>query len=504
VKKKIICASLALAVFVGQPVFASTPRFSELSAFIGKAKRDTDHPSGTAVAIVKDGTVVYQGYFGFADIAGKKPVSDETVFYIASTTKPFFALNALLLAERGKIEMHTPMSTMFPNAQFNSFDAGTVTMKDLLVHGSGVENNALGWAVAYSGIHNAESRRDLVAASVANKEAGHGRFQYTNIGYNIASVWLDQKISMPWQDQLQDRIFKPLGMKHTSAHISQAQRKSWSMALPYSFVNADPNTALYLKKTDDTMQAAGGLISTAPDLAKFLIAQTSNGKLNGKTVFPEQVIAKSQQAQISTESRYLDFARSGYAWGWYIGEYKQRSMLHHFGGFAGFHAHLSFMPEERIGLVVLNNEDILSPRMTALIADYAYGLLLGEGELAERMDGRLAQLTKQAKEMQVGMAMQRVKLAEREWKLSRPMNDYLGTYQHPQLGKMKVSLNEQGKLLIRWGRLESIAGAFDNPDTVRVEFSPNSGDTLDFIAGNNSIAGLRFASATFSKLPNPR
>jgi hypothetical protein len=274
------------------------------------------------------------------------------------------------------------------------------------------------------------------------------------------------------------------------------------MALPYSFVNADPNTVLYLKKTDDTMQAAGGLISTAPDLAKFLIAQTSNGKLNGKTVFPEKVIVKSQQAQIFTESRYLDFSRSGYAWGWYLGDYKQRLMLHHFGGFAGFHAHLSFMPEERIGLVVLNNEDMLSPRMTALIADYSYGLLLGEAELAERMDGRLAQLTKQAKEMRAGMAKQRVKLAEREWKLSRPMNDYLGTYQHPQLGKMKVSLNEQGKLFIRWGRLESIAGAFDNPDTVRVEFSPNSGDTLDFIAGKNSIAGLRFASATFNKLPS--
>lgn len=500
-KNKIIFTSLVLAAFADQPAFASPPRFSELNAFIEKAKRDTDHPSGTAVAIVKDGAVVYQGYFGFADIDGKKPVSADTVFYIASTTKPFFALNALLLAERGKINLQTPMSEMFPETEFSDFDASKVTTKDLLVHGSGIENNALGWAVAYSGIHNADSRRELVAASVANKEAEHGRFQYTNIGYNIASVWLDRKISMPWQNQLQHRIFKPLGMKHTSALISQAQGKSWPMALPYSFVNADLNTALYLKKTDDTMQAAGGLISTAPDLAKFLIAQTSKGKLNGKTVFPEQIIVKSQQAQIATESRYLDFARSAYAWGWYIGEYKQRPMLHHFGGFAGFHAHLSFMPEERIGLVVLNNEDILSPRMTALIADYAYGLLLGETELAERMDGRLAQLTKQAKEMQAGMAKQRVKLAEREWKLSRPINDYLGTYQHPQLGNMEVRLNEQGKLFIRWGRLESIAGAFDNPDTVRVEFSPNSGDTLDFVVGNAGITGLRFAAASFNKTP---
>lgn len=499
--QKTVLAALIFAAFASQPVFANDAQFKELNAFIEKAMRETGQPGGTAMAIVKDGAVIHQGYFGYSDIQRKQAVTADTEFYIASTTKPFFALNTILQADRGKIDLQTPMSTMFPESTFSDFDASKVTTKDLLVHGSGIENNPLVWATAFSGIQDANSRRKLIGLSVANKEAGLGKFQYSNIGYNIASVWLDQKLSMTWQDQLQRNVFAPLGMKHTTAYISHVQRKSWPIALPYSFASVSPNVPLYLRKTDNTMQAAGGIISTAPDLAKFLIAQTSGGRLNGKKIFPEHVIAQSHQTQITTDSRYTDFQRSGYAWGWYVGEYKQQTMLHHFGGFAGFHSHLSFIPMQRIGLVVLNNEDMLSTRLTALIADYAYGLLVDEPGLAKRMDVRLAQLVTQAKDLQKGMAAQHVKLAQREWKLSRPLSEYTGTYQHPQLGNMEVSLNEQGKLFIRWGRLESIAGAFDNPDTVRVEFSPNSGDTLDFVVGNVGITGLRFAAASFKKTP---
>ena len=138
-------------------------------------------------------------------------------------------------------------------------------------------------------------------------------------------------------------------MQHSSALVSEAQRKNWTLAKPYSAMSPNPAQELYLQKTDQTMHAAGGMLATAPDLAKFLIAQMQDSG----AVFPETVIKKAQQTEVTTDSNYNDFKRSGYAWGWYSGDYKGERMLHHFGSFAGFHAHLSFIPEKNMGLVVL-------------------------------------------------------------------------------------------------------------------------------------------------------
>lgn len=478
----------------------SARQFDELAGFIQKTKVETAHPSGTAIAIVKDGKLVYEGYFGFSDINRKKPVTRDTTFYIASTTKPFFALNALLKAEEGKIDMQTPLQAMFPDLDFNDIDTTTVTAKDLLVHSSGIDNQPLVWATALSGIHDAKSRRDLVAASYPDTDAKPGTFNYTNVGYNIASVWLDQKIAMPWQDQLDKSIFKPLGMKQTSAYISQAETKKWPLAKPYSFANADPNVPLYLVKSDNTMQAAGGLVSTAPDLAKFLIAQLQNGKYRDRRIFPESVIAQSQMPQVKLDARYLDFQRSGYAWGWYSGEYKGKTMLHHFGSFAGFHAHLSFIPEENFGLVILNNEDVLSSRLTNLIADHAYGVLLAEPAVSSKMQGRFGELLTQAKALQSATAKHRSIIQARTWQLSQARETYVGSYSNDFLGDIIVELNENGNLQLRWGKLAAVASAYDSPDHVRVEFSPNSGVIVSFLLKDGRVDAISFVNARFKKV----
>ena len=402
--KKLVSAMVVVLAVVSSPMIAAPIHpFGELAGFIQRTKDATALRSGTAVAIVKDGKVIYEGYFGFADIDGNQPVTRDTSFYIASTTKPFMALNALLKQVDGRLDTRTSLQAMFPEFRFDGFDAASVTLKDLLVHSSGVENEPLVWATAFSGIHDAQSRRALVAASYPDGNAAHKRsstrtFNYTNVGYNILSVWLDRKLAMPWQDQLDAAIFQPLDMRRTSAYISEAETKSWPLAKPYSFASAHPNTPLYLTKSDGTMQAAGGLVSTAPDLARFLIAQLADGSHGGKQIFPGSVITKSHITQVAVDSSYLDFKRTGYAWGWYTGQYKGKSMLHHFGGFAGFHAHLSFIPEENIGLVVLNNEDVLSARLTNLIADYAYGVLLDEPDISSKMSGRFDELLVQASE----------------------------------------------------------------------------------------------------------
>lgn len=493
----------ACALLVAIMVTTSTPAvagpaadFGPLAELIQKTKDVTGHPSGTAVAVVKDGKVIYEGYFGLADIQQKAPVTRDTVFYIASATKPFLALNTLLKEHEGLLSTHASLQQMFPDIAFQDIEAGELTARDLLVHTSGIENVPLVWATAFSGVHDARSRRRLVAASYPN-EAGRGTFKYSNVGYNILSVWLDERLGMPWQDQLDSTIFQPLGMQRTTAYISQAEANGWPLARPYSLAGADPDQPLYLTKSDNTMQAAGGMVSTAPDLAKFLLVQLSSGMREGGQILPDEVIERSHVPQATLEASYLDFQRTGYAWGWYSGEYKSRKMLHHFGGFAGFHAHLSFMPEENIGLVVLNNEGALGGRLTNLIADHVYGVLLGEPDIGSSVSDRFDELHSQAAKLRTSIRKQREAIHARRWNLSQPRVAYVGTYANELLGEITVALNDRQEMIMHWGRLTATATAYEKTDHVRIEFVPNSGEALAFELDGRNVQSLSFDQMEF-------
>jgi len=491
---------LVATTLLSSQAMAVTPHdFDGLASAIRRVKDASAHQTGTAVAVVKNGKVIYEGYFGYADIDGKVPVNRNTSFYIASTTKPFLALNTLLAESGGKLDTNTSLQAMFPAVRFKGFDATALTAKNLLTHTSGVDNTSLVWATAFSGIHDADSRLQLVASSYPNDEAPLGTFKYTNVGYNIASVWLERMLATPWRDQLADSIFAPLGMARTTAYVSRAEAKGWTLAKPYSFVDTNRNVPLYLRKTDATMHAAGGLLSTAPDLAKFLIAQLANGKLDGMQVFPASVISRSHDRQATTESSYLDFKRDGYAWGWYTGEYKGKRMLHHFGAFAGFHAHLSFIPEANVGLVVLNNEDILSARLTNLIADYAYGIALGESDIEAKASARFDGLVQETRQLEKAAAQQHATINGRAWQLSLPRQTYVGRYTNALLGDMTVGLNDNDQLILRWGQLAAIATGYDKQDHVRVEFSPNAGEVVAFVVKDGQVEAIDVDGMTFEK-----
>lgn len=492
-------AFLALLLFASPAMAAAPSAFAPLADALQRFKDDTAHRTGTAVVVVKDGKVAYEGYFGHADIAGKVPVDRDTAFYIASATKPFVALHALLGEHAGTLDTDVSLQAMYPDARFDGFDAGAVTLRDLLVHTSGVENVPLVWATAYSGVHDAPSRRRLAAATQAHPEATRGTFEYANVGYNLYSIWLDARSDMRWQAQLQRDVFGPLGMTRTTASISQAEARGWTLARPYSFAAADRDVPLYLAKADNTMHAAGGLVSTAPDLARFLQAQLDAGRVDGEQRLPASVVANSHQRQAGTDDRYLDFPRDGYAWGWYTGAYKERRMLHHFGSFPGFHAHLSFMPDAGVGLVVLHNEDMLGARLANVIADIAYGIAFDEPGIGAKVSARFDELAQQARKLEAAARAHRQDVAARPLQLSLPMAAYAGIYTHPLLGDITIGLEADRALAFRWGRLAATATGYAEQDHVRVELVPNSGNVVAFGLSHGTVATLRLDGMPFSK-----
>ncbi len=491
---------LLAAILISSTAFAKPAvDFAALDRLIQKTKDTTAHQTGTAIAVIQNGQIVYQGYFGYADIENKLRVNRNTAFYIASATKPLMALNTLLQIEKSKLDSNATLTTLFPHMTFADIDANAVSVRDLLTHTSGIDNQPLVWATAFSGIHDAKSRSQLVAQSYRNAQAAHGVFDYSNVGYNIVSVWLDRHFNTPWQMQLERNVFAPLGMTHSSAYISQARRRSWQIAKPYSVLSANKNLPLYLEKSDQTMQAAGGVVASAADLARFLIAELANGKIDGKQILPSAIIKQSQLSQTKTDGvGYEDFQRSGYAWGWYLGAYKGKSMLHHFGGFAGFHAHLSFIPEANIGLVILNNEDFLAGKVSNLIADYVYGQLLHEANNEARVSARFDALWSKAKALDAAVSKQQAALQARQWDLSLPKAAYLGKYTHPLLGDLYVKQIDD-QLQISWGRLSAPATAYESKDQARVEFVPNSGQVIAFVVKQDLVIAVEFEGMQFRK-----
>src|SRR3569623_1430312 len=490
----------ASAVALACPALAAhgqTPDFTPLATLLQQNNAATGHPTGIAVAVVHEGAIVYQTYVGLAGIAAGTPVTAQTDFYIASATKPFPALDVLLKVQQGRAGLGTSMQAMFPRLRFDHVDAKAVTLRDLLAHTSGIDNGPLVWATAFSGLHDPGTLRALVARSGPDPDAPHGPYKYTNVGYNIASVWLDAQFGRPWQDQLQRDVFDPLGMRRTSAYISRARTQGWTLARPYSLASTDPRAPLYLAKSDDTMQAAGGMVSTAPDLARFLVAQLHPPADSHPQL--ARAIVKSHQTQAHLQAHYLDFARTGYALGWYVGDYKGHRMLHHFGGFAGFHAHLSLMPDQDAGLVVLCNEDMLCPRVASLVADYVYGALLGDSGGAASVAKHFAALPDAAAQLRRQVQAQRAAIDARPWRLTLPREAYAGTYANELLGTLQVRVDAGGSMAIHWGRLHAIATGYPRDDQVRVDLVPNSGNVLAFQVAHGKVEAVRLEDMVFAR-----
>jgi len=499
--KKIVIIAVSVGFSLG---VSAKDDFAQLTHFIKETKKMSGLNSGTAVAIVKDGKIIYQENFGYSNIQQKIPVTKETSFYVASTTKPFYAMSTLVDINNNQLKADDTIGKLFANNPFKQLSkdvVNQVTVNDLLVHSSGIENEALGWAVAYTGLHDLQTRKELVSEKTFSlNKSKYGEFNYTNFGYNLLSVWYDDNHDISWQQNIQKNIYTPLNMKHTTSIMSDAIKAGWDIAKPYSFIAENRNEALYLEKVDTTMHSAGGMISSASDMAQMVIAQLEKGKINGAQVLPARLIKESQTQQVKTDAKYGEFARDGYAWGWYTGDYKGQRMLHHFGGFAGTHAMVSFIPEKNIGLVILNNEGVVSGRMSGVASGIAYDILLGLSDGKKLVKAGLEKLSLLVDKFPGRLSNRVKKLDSRPWKLSNPREDYVGTYRAPLLGNIYVELDSQGEFQYSWGQLKSKARAFTNQDSMRVELVMFSGSVVQFERKSDEIVGLVYGGSQFVKV----
>lgn len=152
-----------------------------------------------------------------------------------------------------------------------------------------------------------------------------------------------------------------------------------------------------------------------------------------------------------------------------------------------------------MGLVVLNNEDVLSARLTNLVADYAYGVALRESDIEAKASARFDGLVQETKQLEQAAAQQHASVNGRAWRLSLPRQTYVGRYANALLGDMTVGLNGNDQLILRWGQLSAIATGYDKQDHVRVEFAPNLGEVVAFVVKDSQVEAIHVDGMTFEK-----
>lgn len=469
----------------------------EADAFARGLRERLGGVPGFSVAVVVDDQVVLVRGWGEADRASGTPVDGETVFYIASATKPFTALAAEILDARGTLDLDTPLAGHVKGLA-PELHADRVMLRDLLTHTSGVENGPLGHRLAYTGQHDAKIRRDLLATSVPNAKAPLGTFDYTNVGYNILGVILESEQHGAWQDLLAKEIFVPAGMNHTTALASRPAKEGWTRARPYAGFGPDGLQPLPLEKQDNTMQSAGGMMTTAADLARFLSMQMNEGRLDGRQVVPAEVMRATHRARVETTKESSPLGAQGYAMGWFTSEIAGEPLLHHAGGFPGFAALLSFAPRSRVGVAVLTNEASLGARWSPILALWAYEWWL-DVPLAERKAaGAIDALVERMAALQVRIADDLAERSKRVSQLARPITTYEGTYESPLWGTVIVKARDN-QLAVTHGNLSCVTTAFTNPETARLELVPSQGAVIAFLPVTGAVERITISEMTFER-----
>jgi CubicO group peptidase (beta-lactamase class C family) len=332
-----------------------------------------------------------------------------------------------------------------------------------------------------------------------------GKYRYTNLGYNIYGLLLENNLKLKWQDEIQKRIFDPAGMKHSTAYISRAASKKWNVAAPYVW---DDQTGTIVRsnlpKVDNNMQAAGGHFMSISDLGRWLNLNMNSGKLKGKQVIPAELLDLVHTGYTQSTRNEPPFSGDGeYGLGWQIGKYRTDKVMYHHGGYMGYRSHVSYMPEKRIAVGVLVNNDLAGGRVADMLAAYAYDLWNVtpnlEADYAKQLQ-EFADLYAQRKRDTMAQAAER---AKRTSQLTGPLSAYIGKYEHDLLGTVEITIDGTA-LGVRMGNMYSVSTPYTQPESIRVVMQPGGGgDVIGFVKdANGKFTSFRFGGATFTRVTN--
>ncbi|HKO54394.1 MAG TPA: serine hydrolase, partial [Thermoanaerobaculia bacterium] len=421
---------------------------------------------------------VYTRGYGYADVERRVPAGADTGYYNGSNTKAYTAVVCALLAEEGALDLDAPVTKYLPELRFAPpIDPSRLTLRRFLSHTSGIDNFPVVFRTAFSGDH---SPQELVRVLSMSKPGTDG-FRYDNLGYVVASLVIERVTGRKWQEVLDQRLFEPLGMHRTTAYMSKARRRP--IAVPYDMNDAGAMARLEFGwKNDETMHAAGGIVTTPGDLAKWLEANLTQGRIHSRQVLPARAFSETHRQQTPAKRDGLVFNGTGYGFGWYQADLHGEQALYHGGGYEGWRSVYSFLPARNIAVGAMTNAG-LSHSPLELISGYVYDRLLHLPNVEAIYDAKLAELRARFDTVKQNRVAEALARTQRPWTLAHPRGAYAGRYESPAYGTMIIE-QRGGQLVATIGRLSGELQPFTKPESARVELAPGTGEVLQFRFSN--------------------
>lgn len=299
---------------------------------------------GAQVAVVYRGEVVYAKAYGVADIETGRAVSNATLFRIGSVTKMMTGALAAELAEQGKLDLSAPISRYVPSLEGKR--VGTVTMHQLLTHTAGWRDNAVFYGRMGEGALGEVMTE--VTDTLFFTEPGH-LLSYSNPGYSMAGYVIERAGGERYAALMARMILRPSGMPYATFRPLEAMTRDYSQG----HVGMPNGPGQIVRPfTENTAQwAAGFLMASATDVARFASMLMDGGMLEGKRVISENAARRvvTGEAQIPGDST------ARYAYGVMTARQNGRAVWQHGGSIIGFDAAVTMLPEERFAMVLVDN-----------------------------------------------------------------------------------------------------------------------------------------------------
>ena len=381
-----VARGLFLAITLGLAVGSGTacrgaPRddLDGLADYIRASMADWELP-GLAVAVVHGDEVIFAEGFGVKELGREDPVDEHTLFQIGSVSKSFGAAAIGVLVDDGLVDWDDPVVEHLPwfrvkDAEFTR----RMTIRDLLAHTSGMPGDAWPVLAVMGGREVAERARLLDNFGVPGE--GHS---YSNHGYGVAGLVVEEVTGKGWGEWVRERLFVPLEMRDSRASpfevwdtpfvapaflgtapagiVGIADAPGKNVAMPHG-VDRDGGRRVLSWQSYDNMQAAGSVVSSAAEMANWLRMQLSGGRFGGRTVLSEATVAEMHAPLVDAGTTFLfaDSTAGTYGLGWSRTTFEGRAYISHGGGIFGFPAYAAMLPEIGAGVVVLANGSLWTP-----------------------------------------------------------------------------------------------------------------------------------------------
>ncbi|MFC4311924.1 serine hydrolase [Steroidobacter flavus] len=394
---------------------------------------------GAAIAIVAEGRTAFARGYGFRSLRPKQPMTADTVYPIASTTKPMNAMLLGMLVDEGKLAWDTPVQNYFPGFRLHDPIASSrATLRDLVTMRTGLPRHD--WAWVDSGLSRAELVKRL--AHLELSADFRERFQYSNLSVTAAGHIAEIVTGKRWEELIQQRILAPLGMHETTCHrpVRGKVTASYHENARRKLVSA------WRYGSQATAPSGGAVHSTVTDMASWLLFHLAAGSdkkhrglLKAETLrelhSPQVIVGKRALASLSPDATY--------ALGWVVDYYRGHKRFGHTGYLHDVDSSTVFYPELGVGLVsFLNKGGSISAEV---VNQCAFDTLMDvpcEQVIVERLAQYRTRLEK---------IRQRTAAVPRTagTRPTHASGAYVGTYEHAGYGAIEIRQRGRKLILIR-------------------------------------------------------